>query len=354
MSTHLGTHTTIQAIHASLALNASTRQITKFATANEPEVIITPAQELLSRIRNKGIRLVTEFSGLEAPSCARQGLIGDFIHVSASDSSTVSREFISKNYSCQSISDSFHSKNIEQMYDADFFIAGPPCQPWSSAGERLGNNDPRARLYHETIERIIITQPKMFLLENSSHLATDEKGKTKREIISKLRMGGYQVHAQNMNTAHHGLPQFRNRLWIIGFRDDLTLTHPWAWPDEIEPCPIQFLLPDENQDHGKSTTRPNPKKARNISDIAHARAKELNFTGDWTIAEHLSRNFLKKNPHPGASPLRSLTQNKPAHGSDRVAVACRSTNAPAFKDSVITSFNGQLNLHPDMPYLGTP
>ena len=76
------------------------------------------------------------------------------------------------------------------MHEADF-IAGPPCQPWSSAGERLGNNDPRARLYHETTDRIIITQPKMFLLENSSHLATDEKGKTKHEIISKLTKGGY-------------------------------------------------------------------------------------------------------------------------------------------------------------------
>ena len=90
-----------------------------------------------------------------------------------------------------------------------------------------------------------------------------------------------------MNTAHHGLPQFRNRLWIIGFRNDLILTHPWEWPEELEPCPIQTLLLDVNQDHGKPSTRPNCKKARDIVNIAHERARELNFTGDWTIAEHL-------------------------------------------------------------------
>ena len=82
-----------------------------------------------------------------------------------------------------------------------------------------------------------------------------------------------------------------------GGRNDLILTHPWGWPDEIDPCPIQTILLDENQDHGKSTSRPSSKKARDIVNIAHNKAEEMNSTGDWTISEHLSRKLLE-NPTP--------------------------------------------------------
>ena len=81
---------TIPTIHASLLQGVSTNLKPNNTPTAEPNDTNEPTREILHRLRNKGIRLVTEFSSMEAPNYALKGLVGDFIHASASDSSAAS------------------------------------------------------------------------------------------------------------------------------------------------------------------------------------------------------------------------------------------------------------------------
>ncbi len=102
----------------------------------------------------------------------------------------------------------------------DILCAGFPCQPFSIAGERKGFCDTRGTLFFD-IERIIeAKQPKAFILENVKGLTSHDKGKTLKVIIETLEKKlDYKVFYQVLNSKDYGVPQNRERIYIIGFKD---------------------------------------------------------------------------------------------------------------------------------------
>ena len=106
----------------------------------------------------------------------------------------------------------------------DILLAGFPCQPFSQAGLKNGFNDTRGTLFFN-IEQILKHQkPKAFLLENVKHLKGHDKGKTFSVIIKLLEDIGYKVYHAVLNAKDFGLPQNRERLFIIGFLDNIAKT----------------------------------------------------------------------------------------------------------------------------------
>ena len=98
----------------------------------------------------------------------------------------------------------------------DVLLAGFPCQSFSTAGTRNGLSDTRGILFYE-IERILKDKkPLGFLLENVSNLLKHEKGKTWKIIEDKLSKLGYKVSHVVLNSKNHGLPQSRERVYIVG------------------------------------------------------------------------------------------------------------------------------------------
>ena len=104
--------------------------------------------------------------------------------------------------------------------DFDILCAGFPCQPFSIAGERKGFCDTRGTLFFD-IERIIqAKQPKAFLLENVKGLVNHDKGKTLKVILDTLEKKlDYKVFYQVLNSKDYGVPQNRERIYIVGFKD---------------------------------------------------------------------------------------------------------------------------------------
>ena len=102
----------------------------------------------------------------------------------------------------------------------DILLAGFPCQPFSQAGLEKGFEDTRGTLFFD-IERILIDkQPKAFLLENVKRLRTHDKGNTLKVILKHLKNAGYSnVHLEVLRARDFGLPQNRERIFIIGFLD---------------------------------------------------------------------------------------------------------------------------------------
>ena len=102
----------------------------------------------------------------------------------------------------------------------DILCAGFPCQPFSIAGERKGFNDTRGTLFFD-IERIIkAKKPKAFILENVKGLINHDKGETLRVILDTLsKKLDYNVFYDVLNSKDYKVPQNRERVYIVGFRD---------------------------------------------------------------------------------------------------------------------------------------
>jgi len=101
--------------------------------------------------------------------------------------------------------------------DFDILLGGFPCQPFSSAGLKKGFADTRGTLFFE-IERIIRDKrPKAFLLENVKQLQTHDKGRTLKVIMSHIDDLGYYAKYAILRAGDFGVPQNRERTYIVGF-----------------------------------------------------------------------------------------------------------------------------------------
>ena len=116
----------------------------------------------------------------------------------------------------------------------DILCGGFPCQAFSLAGRRLGFKDEtRGTLFFE-IEAILRKhQPQAFFLENVKGLAIHDKGRTLKTILEHLDDAGYDVvPPQILNAMDYGVPQHRERIYIIGFRKDLHINiDDFHYPD---------------------------------------------------------------------------------------------------------------------------
>ncbi len=110
----------------------------------------------------------------------------------------------------------------------DLLLAGFPCQPFSQAGLQKGFQDTRGTLFFYITEIIQYHKPKVVLLENVKRLKTHDKGNTYRVIESKLRSLGYAVTSKILAAKDFGVPQNRERIYILAFRDDIQFSFPEA------------------------------------------------------------------------------------------------------------------------------
>src|SRR5690606_18050108 len=108
----------------------------------------------------------------------------------------------------------------------DVLCAGFPCQSFSIAGKRGGFEDTRGTLFFDVAEIIKNKQPKAFFLENVKGLRSHDKGKTLATILNVLRndLGYYVPEPQIINAKNFGVPQNRERIFIVGFRKDTGIT----------------------------------------------------------------------------------------------------------------------------------
>lgn len=114
----------------------------------------------------------------------------------------------------------------EEIPPFDVLLAGFPCQPFSMAGKKMGFNDTRGTLFFDIAKIIKHHNPKVVFLENVKNLGSHDKGKTLIVIINTLKELGYKVQYQVLNAKDFGVPQNRARIYIIGFKDEVSFNFP--------------------------------------------------------------------------------------------------------------------------------
>ncbi|MGL5014666.1 MAG: DNA cytosine methyltransferase [Bacteroidales bacterium] len=110
--------------------------------------------------------------------------------------------------------------------DHDILLAGFPCQPFSIAGKGLGFADTRGTLFFNIEAILQAKQPQAFLLENVKRLTTHDNGQTFGVILKRLQELGYTVYHKVLNSLEFGVPQKRERIYIIGFRSKIDFNFP--------------------------------------------------------------------------------------------------------------------------------
>lgn len=132
-----------------------------------------------------------------------------------------------------------HTVDSESIPDHDILLAGFPCQPFSIIGHRKGFEDARGTLFFEIARILEAKKPQVFILENVKLLAGHNKGKTLARIMEVLRGLDYQTDRRIFNALDFGLPQKRERVFIVGFRTPSA----FEWPKGGIPMkPLRDLL----------------------------------------------------------------------------------------------------------------
>lgn len=181
------------------------------------------------------LKVGSDFSGVGAFNQALLRLGKPFKEVFACDMDKFARETFIHNYG----EPEYYPTNVydrEIPKDSlDIYMTSPPCQAFSLAGKRLGKDDKRGILFFNSYEFIEKNKPRFFIFENVKGLLSDDNGNTFNEWVNML--GGksvnglpvlfpyedcvpYHLYWKVLNAKEHGVPQNRERIFLIGIRDD--------------------------------------------------------------------------------------------------------------------------------------
>lgn len=128
----------------------------------------------------------------------------------------------------------------------DILCAGFPCQAFSISGKQRGFEDSRGTLFFDVARIVKEKKPKIVFMENVKNFATHDEGKTLAIVKATMRELGYQFHQKVLNAVDYGIPQNRERIYMVCFRNDLGVQYfKYPKPFELTRHVEDFLLKDE-------------------------------------------------------------------------------------------------------------
>ncbi|MEO0836927.1 MAG: DNA cytosine methyltransferase [Cyanobacteria bacterium J06642_3] len=194
---------------------------------------------------------------------------------------------------CKSVSDTsaqeIRAKSAIGDRDIDVVFGGPPCQGFSLMGKRDLKDD-RNSLVFNFLRLVLDLRPKYFVMENVRGITIGKQKQILNQIIKKFRASGYQVvqNPQVLNAAHYGVPQNRQRLFLLGCRQGLKLPG--------YPRPQTAPVIKESLRKNLSTT---PTVAEAIGDIPEVNHYPELKIRDWVVANHgQPSEYASKLRHP--------------------------------------------------------
>lgn len=146
---------------------------------------------------------------------------------------THKRNFPNSKFSCGDIWD----YNLNDIPDCDIILGGFPCQDFSMLRgdkKRKGVKTKRGNLYIKFVEAVKLKKPIMFIAENVKGILSANKGKAIKKIMSDFTNAGYHVHYKLIKFVEYGVPQTRERVFIIGIREDLDGDFKFPNPTHLE------------------------------------------------------------------------------------------------------------------------
>ncbi|MFM8901025.1 MAG: DNA cytosine methyltransferase [Burkholderiales bacterium] len=176
-------------------------------------------------MRVKSFRFVDLFAGLGGFHIALSRLGGRC--VMAAEWAVHLQDLYEKNFGIRPLGD-IRLIDPASVPDHEILTAGFPCQPFSKAGEQLGFEcTEQGMLFHNVAAILNVKQPAFFILENVPNLLKHDDGKTWAKIKHILQESGYNVVVERLSPHNFGIPQIRERAYIVGSK---TTLKSFSWP----------------------------------------------------------------------------------------------------------------------------
>ena len=215
------------------------------------------------------LRIGTDCSGIEAPIQALLQMNIPFEHSFTCDKDSYALASIKANYHPKKIYKDITKRKHGLLPDIDMYVCGFPCQPFSLIGNKMGTEDNRSNIMYQCIKVVKKKLPKVFILENVKNFKFIESGKPFDYLIKQLKnikteTGdlAYNIYYDILNTKDYGIPQNRERIFIIGIRKDIQIQE-YTTPIKLQMKPLDDFILDKNI----YTKTKNPTVLKNLNKI---------------------------------------------------------------------------------------
>ncbi len=247
----------------------------------------TPWKELSFSHPERVVRLGTLFSGIGAIEHAFQRLGLNHKIMFAGDIEPNCKKSYFANYVIDEKDWFTDVRNFDaKQYEGkvDFLVGGAPCQAFSMVGHRLGFEDARGTLFYEFARVVKESKPKVFLFENVRGLLNHDKGRTWHVIHDIFEELGYDVKYRVLNSSDYGIPQHRERVFCLGFRNPTEFEYP-------APIQLEYKMYDFLQDYIETKYF---LKEKGIKFVTSHKNREKSYTqinGDVALCQKRNQEF---------------------------------------------------------------
>ena len=234
------------------------------------------------------IRIGTLFSGIGAVEHAleRLGLNHEIVFAGDID------PFVKKSYFANhEIPEKNWHDDVTQFsakkykYKIDILVGGSPCQSFSMVGKRAGLKDTRGTLFYDFARVINECRPKVFIFENVRGLLSHDEGKTWRVIQDVFHSLGYSINSQTLNSKDYGIPQHRERIFVVGFRKKKT---DFDFPGAI---PLDSRMQDFLEDYTDSKYYLGTKGVKFVTSSKNRLKRYTQIDGDIALCQKANQQF---------------------------------------------------------------
>lgn len=233
------------------------------------------------------LRIATVFSGIGAIEHAVQRMSIPHEIVFACDIDGFAKASFFANYDIDENRwfEDIKDLNGRQFEDkVDLFVGGSPCQSFSMVGKRGGLEDDRGLLIFEFARLVQEIKPAVFIYENVKGLLSHDKGRTWDKVKESFDSLGYNYHYKVLNSRDHGVPQNRERLFVVGFKEPRLFDFPL-------PKKLKYFVQDVLEDN------PNPKyllgeKGVNfVTNPKNLKKRYTQINGDIALCQKANQQF---------------------------------------------------------------
>jgi len=237
---------------------------------------------------NAHIRIGTLFSGIGAIEQAFKRLNLSHTIMFAGDIDINVKKSYFANYHFQHTNwhddiTKFSAKQYENS--VDLLVGGSPCQAFSMVGKRLGLEDTRGTLFYEYARIISETQPKVFIYENVKGLLSHDKGRTWDVVKDIFNQLGYKLHYQTMNSRDYGIPQNRERIIVVGFKDH---SIDFEFP---KPMKLEYTMQDFLEDFTDSKYYLKEKGIKFVTSSKNKNKRYTQINGNVALCQKANQQF---------------------------------------------------------------
>jgi len=237
---------------------------------------------------NATIRIGTMFSGIGAIEYALKRLNLNTEIQFACDIDDFAKQSYFANYEIAKSNwykDVHDIKGEKYKGKLDLLVGGSPCQSFSMVGKRRGFNDTRGTLFYEFARVVKESQPNVFIFENVKGLVNHDNGNTFETIKATFDELGYKYFYQVLNAKDYGIPQHRERIFVIGFKDDSV---NFSFPEPIE---LEHKMQDFLEDYIETKYYLKEKGVKFVTSSKNRTKRYTQINGEIALCQKANQQF---------------------------------------------------------------